>query len=256
MRLLGTVVELSMTALRDWTATVRIGAPVSSPSPAEAPEPEPSDTLPRVGAERQRIALALHDEVGPLLFAMSSRVRRALAEDTGAPEAEELRSALRTLAAELMVTQDRLRSVIRGSAPTDPAEAFIAATQRETESFSERTGVPAHLVVRGKATQLPAAVERVALTCLRQALVNVERHARASVVVVTLDHIPDRLDLVVQDDGRGLPAGYEPPAVPVDGRHWGTTSMAEQAERLGGSVLLRKVEEGGTQLRVELPVAR
>jgi signal transduction histidine kinase len=255
-----------MTALRDWTATVRIGTPAPPTAPAEDPgaadpgaaDPGAADpgAAPSVGAERQRVAMALHDEVGPLLFAMASRVRRALAEDTGGPASEPMRVVLRILATELMVTQDRLRSVIRDCAPTEPAEAFTAATQRDIEALAERTGISAHLVVRGKAAHLPAVVERVALNCLRQALVNVERHAGASVVVVTLDHLPDRLDLIVQDDGRGVPAGFEPPAVPVDGRHWGVTSMAEQAERLGGRVLLRRVEEGGTQLRVELPVTR
>jgi signal transduction histidine kinase len=70
-----------------------------------------------------------------------------------------------------------------------------------------------------------------------------------------LDYRPDRLRLVVQDDGRGLPAGFEPRVVPADGHHWGFTSMAEQVEQLGGAVELRQVEQGGTQLRVQLPRA-
>ena len=248
-----------MTALRDWAATVRTAAPLSSVSPAairEQPEEDAGSTARKVGAERQRIALALHDEVAPLLFAMASRVRRVLAEDAVQPDGERLLTTLRTLADELRTTQEQLRSVIRDCAPVQPAEALAMATQRDVEAFTERTGVPAHLVVRGVMETLPATVERVALNCLRQALVNVERHARAGVAVVTLDYRPARFGLIVQDDGMGLPAGFEPRAVPIDGHHWGFTSMAEQVERLGGSVLLRRVDEGGTQLRVDLPVPR
>ncbi len=249
-----------MTALRDWTATTRIAAPLSPPTSTPPPAPDaapvPDSTAFKVGAERQRIALSLHDEVAPLLFGMASRVRRTLVEESADPDAQRLLDTVRTLAVELRATQERLRSVIRDSAPVDPAEALAMATQRDVEAFTERTGVPAHLVVRGPAAPLPATVERVALNCLRQAMVNVERHADARVAVITLDYRPDRLRLVVQDDGLGLPVDFEPRGVPVGGHHWGFTSMAEQVERLGGSVLLRKVDEGGTQLCVDLPLHR
>jgi signal transduction histidine kinase len=146
--------------------------------------------------------------------------------------------------------------VIRNCAPVEPAEAVPAAAQRDIDSFTERTGIVGHLLVQGRPENLPAAVERAALNCLRQALVNIDQHADASIAVITLAYQPDRFCLVVQDDGLGLPVGFEPRAVPVEGHHWGFTSMAEQVERLGGSVLLRRIDEGGTQLRVELPVPR
>ncbi|MDQ2709881.1 MAG: histidine kinase [Actinomycetota bacterium] len=246
-----------MTALRDWAArgdwaaTLRIAEP--APGSAGSEHEHAAHVSLRVGAERQRIALALHDEVAPLLFAMASRVRRTLADNAAEPDGAQLLATLQTLEKELRTTQGQLRGVICECGPVEPVEAVPAATQRDVEAFTERTGVAAHLVVRGQPCHLPAVVERVALNCLRQALVNVERHANATLAVVTLDYRRDRLCLVVQDDGLGLPAGFEPRAVPVDG-HWGFTSMAEQVERLGGSVLLRQADEGGTQLRIELPV--
>src|SRR5581483_5673118 len=245
-----------MTALRDWAATVRILEPVRTAAPGEAAEQTVDAAALRAGAERQRIALDLHDDVAPLLFAMASRIRRALDENTDEPDSAQLLATLRTLADEVQHTQDSLRAVIRDCAPADPAEAVPAAAQRDVDAFTERTGVVGHLLVQGRPRNLPAAVERVALNCLRQALVNVDQHADASLAVITLAYRTDRFCLVVQDDGLGLPAGFEPRAVPVEGHHWGFTSMAEQVERLGGSVLLRRIDEGGTQLRVELPVPR
>lgn len=247
-----------MTALRDWAATVRILEPARDVASAEEAGGTVDGAALRAGAERQRIALDLHDDVAPLLFAMASRVRRALDENENAaePDAQQLLATLRTLAAEVQNTQDRLRAVIRDCAPVEPAEAVPTAAQRDIDAFTERTGVVGHLLVQGRPRNLPAAVERVALNCLRQALVNVDQHADASIAVITLAYQRDRFCLVVQDDGLGLPAGFEPRAVPVEGHHWGFTSMAEQVERLGGSVLLRRIDEGGTQLRVELPVPR
>lgn len=249
-----------MTALRDWAATVR-SIDSATPHAAGCVESAPPVAVDPVGlkitAERQRLALTLHDDVAPLLFAMASRIGRALAESPEQATDQDvraLRATLGVLDRELRMAQDRLRAVIRVGEPGDPGEALPATTQRDVEAFTERTGVPAHLIVRGVPAWLPATVERVSLHCLRQALVNVERHADATTAVVTLEYRRDRLRLVVQDDGRGLPAGFEPSVVPMNG-HWGFTSMAEQVERLGGSVQLCRLDEGGTVLRVDLPVA-
>lgn len=225
-----------MTALSDRTTTARTV----------------DHTALRVAAERQRIAGALHDEVSQLLFAMSARARRAYElhfDDLG-----ELRNTLAALGDQLQEAQDRLRGVIRDCGPAAAEDGVPATTQRNLDDFSDRTGVTAHLMVHGLPDHLPPSVGRVALNCLRQALFNIERHAEASLVIVTLDYRVDLLRLVVQDDGRGLPDGFEPRAVPSGGHHWGFTSMAEQVELLGGTVRLRRVDEGGTQLRVQLPI--
>ena len=121
-----------MTALRDWNATVRIAEPATAPA---AGDPIDGTTL-RVGAERQRLALALHDEVAPLLFAMASRAGRALEENAHEPDAQRLLATLRTLSAELRATQEQLRGVIRDCGPEGPDEAVPAATQRDLDAFT------------------------------------------------------------------------------------------------------------------------
>jgi signal transduction histidine kinase len=238
-----------MTALRDW-AEASPPATASVLPTARATDPVDPVEL-RVGAERQRIATALHDEVSQLLFGMAGRAQRA--KDLHADDPATLLATVGLLAEQLQEAQRRLRGVISGCGPADPADTVPTATQRALDDFADRTGIGGHLIVQGRPEHLPPSVERAALSCLRQALFNIERHARASIVIATLEYRPDRLCLVVQDDGRGLPAGFEPRAVPANGKHWGFGSMAEQVERLGGSVALRRVEEGGTQLSVLMP---
>jgi signal transduction histidine kinase len=239
-----------MTALRDWAEHARRDARYGTASTWDAP-PDADQIRLLLSAERQRVASALHDEVSPLLFGMTSHAGATL--DRNARDPDELLAVIGHLAEQLRLTQDRLRAVITSCGPRSAEDALPVATQRDLDDFASRTGTATHLMRSGQAEYLAPAVERVALNCLRQALFNIERHASASVVVVTLDYRPDRLRLVVQDDGLGLPIGFEPRVVPTDGHHWGFTSMAEQVERLGGSVELRRVEEGGTQLRLQLP---
>jgi len=205
----------------------------------------------RVAAERQRIAGLLHDDVSSLLFAMAAGVQRA--ELVAGDDVDALRAALGRVGEQVLEVSDRLRDVLRSCTPASPVDGVPAAAQRDLDDLIERSGVAAHLVVRGRARDLDPGAERAVLSCLRQALFNIERHASAHVVIVTLDYAPDELTLVVQDDGLGLPAGFEPRVVPDAGHHWGFASMARQVQLRGGEVDLVGAEDGGTRLRVRLP---
>jgi Signal transduction histidine kinase len=205
----------------------------------------------KVAAERQRIAGLIHDDVSSLLFAMAAGVQRA--EALHSDDVDEMRAALARVSEQVVEVSDRLRAVLRSCTPAEPTEGVPTSAQRDLDDFTQRSGIAAHLVVRGRARSLSASAERVSLNCLRQALFNIERHARAGVVIVTLDYTPDELSLIVQDDGQGLPAGFEPRVVPESGHHWGFASMARQVEQRGGQVELTDVEDGGTRLRVRLP---
>lgn len=205
----------------------------------------------KVAAERQRIAGLIHDDVSSLLFSMAAGLQRAEAIHTD--DIDEMRAALARVSEQVVEVSDRLRAVLRSCTPVEPTEGVPTSAQRDLDDFTQRSGIAAHLVVRGRARSLSAAAERVSLNCLRQALFNIERHSRAGVVIVTLDYTPDELSLIVQDDGQGLPAGFEPRVVPESGHHWGFASMARQVEQRGGQVELTDVEDGGTRLRVRLP---
>lgn len=243
----GAVVVPISAARRHRTTSYRTGRPVRQ---VEPPAEQQSVTL-RVAAERQRIAGLIHDDVSSLLFAMAVGVQRA--ETMAADDVDDLRAAISKIGDQVVEVSDRLRAVLRSCSPIEPTEGVPTAAQRDLDDFTARSGIPAHLMVRGRARSLTTCAERVALNCLRQALFNIERHACAGVVIVTLDYAPENFTLVVQDDGLGLPAGFEPHAVPESGHHWGFASMARQVEQRGGEVELSDVEDGGTRLRVRLP---
>ncbi|MGH3566700.1 MAG: sensor histidine kinase [Pseudonocardia sp.] len=215
------------------------------------PGVEPTTVALHVAAERQRIAGALHDDVSSLLFAITTGVQRA--EILHSDDVDELRRTISRLGEQALEASDRLRAVLRSVAPAEPTEGVPAAAQRDLDDLAERSVISTHLVVRGVVRALPADVEHAGLNCLRQALFNIERHARADTVIVTLSYSSEEFVLVVQDDGRGLPTGYEPRAVPEAGHHWGFVSMARQVEQRGGELELTSVEEGGTRLWVRLP---
>ncbi len=203
----------------------------------------------RVDAERQRIASDLHDDVGQLLFAICVAAQRLRSGSE-----ENMSAAAKRIEVQAQEATQRLREAFQIMVPGSSCEAVSAAIQREIDDLQTRSGIAAHFVVRGPIRPLPSSAEAALVGACRQALFNVERHAGASLVVATLHFDDSAVSLVVQDDGSGLPEGFELGAIPRGDQHWGLASILRQAQRQGGELEIRSGEDGGTTIRVTLPV--
>jgi signal transduction histidine kinase len=81
---------------------------------------------------------------------------------------------------------------------------------------------------------------------LQEALNNVARHSGATEAWVRLHTSDGRLELDVEDHGRGLDAATER-------RGLGIVTMRERAELVGGTIEFLKPREGGTLVRLRMP---
>ncbi|KDN81471.1 GAF domain-containing sensor histidine kinase [Kitasatospora cheerisanensis] len=219
-----------------------------------------------VTGERRRIAAELHDGVGAMLFGLGSSVRDLRTDTAQHPE---LADRLHRLERELGDAAATLRAAVArlhrdrpadsdGGNPGDRLAADLAETLRR---FEQRTGIPAAFVPIGPAPQLDA--ERAALLrrTVAEGLLNVEKHAEADSVAVTLTHDRHRLDLAVIDDGPGPDPNGKPlsstgpgtvgPTATATGA--GLPGLRARYESLGGSLHLHS-DEDGTTLRGELPL--
>lgn len=202
-----------------------------------------------VDAERQRIASELHDDVGQLLFSISVSAQRL--RDGGD---ENLHAVAERIERQAQEAARRMRQAFKVMAPSSADEAATVALQQEIGDLSARSGLTAHFVVRGTACPLPPRADAALLGAARQALFNIEQHADASMVVATLHFGASEVSLVIQDDGRGLPEDFELQAIPRGDRHWGLASILRQAQRQGGDLEVRPGEDGGTTVRITLPI--
>ena len=81
----------------------------------------------------------------------------------------------------------------------------------------------------------------------QEALTNVARHAQAHSCVVRLT-VDEEVGLEIVDNGVGIPAGRSAGV--------GLSSMRERASELGGSCIVERAPEGGTQVLVHLPMPK
>ena len=196
-----------------------------------------------VHEERSRIAADLHDSVGALLFAIGSGMA-GLSDALGADP--ELAARLERLQDQAGEASAALRDSLRTLRASPAALRLSVALHADCAAFSDRTGTAAELVVLDDPPALPPSRTGAVVAGVREALLNVEKHAGASAVVVSVAaSATGGLVVAVTDDGVGV-AGDTPRGI-------GLTTTSDAAGRLGGSLRVLSDPTGGTTWRLELP---
>lgn len=182
--------------------------------------------------ERRRLARELHDEAGQVLTA----AKIALELD-GSPDAARL------VGRALEQVRD-VSNLLRPSALDDLG--LVPALRTLVDDFAARTRLVATLDVEAVSGPLPSDVEVAVYRVVQEALTNVARHAGASSVHTIVRARGGRVEIRVEDDGRGLPG----PA----GTGTGWLGMRERLAALGGELVVEPGVMGGVHLAARIPV--
>jgi signal transduction histidine kinase len=200
--------------------------------------------------ERQRIAQQLHDTAGQLLFQISMSAKEVQqCADADPQSAVEAARSIETAAAE---ASSYLREAMHSLLPTQ--EALTVTMRRDVARFSARTGITAEVVTLGSPVHATPEIEAVLVSALREGLHNVAKHAGAGAVLVSLAYQPHQLSLAIEDDGKGLPDNFELNPVPGRETGLGIPGLLQRVIGAGGALRLNRNDDGGTSLRISLPL--
>ena len=108
------------------------------------------------------------------------------------------------------------------------------------------TGISARLVDVARRGREPAVTEQM-VAALREILHNIAKHAQAGDGRGRLTGDPERIELVVSDDGVGFDVDRAG-AREADG-HFGLRGLRERAEQVGGAVEISSEKRKGTTVR-------
>jgi len=207
-----------------------------------------------VTRERLRLARGLHDTLAHSLMALLTQIR--LMRKLGAqwsPEQfdAELRDA-EQLAADGLAGARAAIGQMRDSGVHD--SGLGPELQIVLQKFAERSGVQVQAQIDPAAADLVDDRAAMVLDMVRELLRNVERHAGASSVWLTLtpqpaldgsDDAPVLWTLTMRDDGRG----FDPDA-PHAG-HYGLVGLHEQAQQLDAQMSLESTPGDGCRVRLQ-----
>ena len=194
--------------------------------------------------ERRRIAGDLHDGPVQELVGLSMRLAAA-AENADDPASS---TALRGSASSVRGSVRTLRSAIVGIYPPNLRQAGLAAAMSDLIARLDPQGIEATLEVDPRA-DFGSDVDELLYRVAQEALRNVEAHADARRVHLSVRREGDRAVMEVADDGRGVaPAGAE--QARAEG-HMGLTILSDMVRDGGGILTVGPNDGSGTVVRVE-----
>jgi signal transduction histidine kinase len=199
-------------------------------------------------AERQRIALELHDETGQSLTAIGMGLRGL----EGALKAEEDRSRSNLRHLERLVTHslNELQRIISDLRPSHLDDLGLPAALRwYAGEIKGRTGLDVNVSFEGEPVAIPAAVKTTLFRVAQEALTNVVKHADANAVCLSLIYLDQAVRMRVVDDG----CGFDVDRIQSQERSWGLIGMQERSSLLGGQFRLTSRPQEGTTVEVEIP---
>ena len=193
------------------------------------------------------ISRELHDEFGQILTAIGSMLGRA---GSHAPEASPLRGEIREVAEITQSTLEKVRSLSQALHPVMLDEAGLESTiDWYLPVVEKQTGVSISYEKSGTPFPVDGNVGVHIYRVLQEALNNVTRHSGARKAWVRLRFLGEALELEVEDHGTGFVAQSSRQGI-------GLTAMRERAELLSGSIEFLQPPQGGTVVRLKVPIAR
>ena len=201
--------------------------------------------------ERRRLALDLHDTLGQVLALTRlqlARIQQAVRDPIHPDRQAWLQTTIDALVPEIdlamQTVQTQMFSLLQ---PVYREGELASALDNECQAFSRRTGIPCH--GRCESLNLDAERGQLLLLILREALVNIARHSRATHVEVSLSRSEERGILGVSDNGIGMDASR------VSGTDcFGLQRMQERARALGGEITIDSRPHEQTLLMFSFPL--
>jgi signal transduction histidine kinase len=198
--------------------------------------------------ERLKIARDLHDTLAHSMMAMLSEVRLLRKLQIHDPQslADELARAEEVAHAGLSEARSAITQM-RSNSVRDTG--LGPALSKAVERFKDHTGLDVEFTTDADAARFGDERAEVLFRMTEEALRNVERHAQASKVRISL-HAADgeHLELKIQDNG----VGFDPTASRAD--HFGLIGLREQARIIGADLEIKSALARGTILTLALRI--
>ncbi|HET7841010.1 MAG TPA: GAF domain-containing sensor histidine kinase [Terriglobia bacterium] len=195
--------------------------------------------------ERKRISRELHDETGQALMVI--RLYLGMLEQAAGTRA---RAKIRETVGVVDRTIEGIRRIIGRLSPLVLQElGLVAAIRKEAKDFAKTTGVKARVAVSDEIGRLAPECEAAIYRVVQEALHNVAKHAKATLVNIQMARGEEIVHLIVEDNGQGM---NDPDR--WNGRSFGLAGMRERVAMLGGTVEVSSTPGNGTRIEVIVPM--
>lgn len=199
--------------------------------------------------ERKRISRELHDETGQSLASLLAYMKLLQSKLTEESHAELLLQA-RNVATSAMGQLRKMAVELRPPILDDLG--ITAAMAQYIENYRTQHNCRIEFLILKDNMVLDDQVSLSLYRILQEGLTNIAKHAQATDIWIALDRVNTNVVLTIRDNGRGMDASELSHAY-RDNR-LGIHGMRERTELLGGCFDVSSQPDGGTMIRVILPM--
>ena len=200
--------------------------------------------------ERKEISRELHDEVVQTLVGINVQLSAL-----GKGASVGLHAMKIKIARTQRLVENSVNAVHRFARELRPAVlddlGLIPALHAYSKDLAKRKKIKIHLTAFAGVETLGDAERTVLFRVAQEALTNVVRHARATLIKIIIKKLPKVIRMDIGDNGKSFPVqkilcGKNP-------KRLGLIGMKERMEMIGGSLTIESVPGKGTTVRATIP---
>ena len=203
--------------------------------------------------ERRQISRALHDEITQTLAGINVKLSDLSREVTiNSKGFKKKITSVQNLVEKSVNIVHRFARDLRPTLLDDLG--LIPALHAYMKALTKQTGLQIQFTAFAGVEKLSNAKRTALYRVAQSALTNVGQHAKATVVHVTIQKIPEGACMEIRDDGRS----FDVKRVMNSKRYTrlGLVSMRERIEMFGGSFFIESTAGKGTTIRACIPSER
>ena len=196
-------------------------------------------------SERARLSRDLHDGISQWLVSIKLQIEAGIIRLSGnAEQQQKARSSFEHTAEQLNDVLGEVRRISHNLRPAILDDLGLAAAlDYLAHEFTDHSATPVHFSTEGNTDGLPHVANTVLFRIAQEALTNVERHAHANRIDMSLVRKGKTMTLTVRDDG----SGFHPKQVALHPKRGiGLRNMIERMDAIGGRVDIASSTSGTT----------
>ena len=200
-----------------------------------------------ISEERSLLARELHDSIAQSLAFLKIQVGM-LRDEIIEPATNKAKIILGELDEGLRESYSDVRELLLHFRTRTNSEDIEPAIKTTLQKFEHQSGIKTELFISGQGFPLRPDIQIQIMHILQEALSNVRKHSRATIVKVEVQESP-RWVFKVIDDGMGFSIASDP----VDSTHVGMSIMRERADKIGAQLDITSNSLSGTSISLALP---
>ncbi len=215
--------------------------------------------------ERKRVARELHDGLAQRLAVLRLDLRR-IEKEIGAERepgvhareragAGDVCARLREAIDSVNGLLDETRRIAQNLTPAILEDiGLTSAIQRSLREYSSRTCVKVECNLIDLDGLFTPAQEINFYRIIQEVVNNIERHSRATAVVLAINRSAHAIEFVVKDDGIGFDVQRAVASSSSQGDHRGLRGLQERARLVNGELAITSTPRKGTSVSLTVPI--